>query len=140
LSVSILVLCLKKENVKSQKSQKVCLVLRQSVSEMFLWIDIFFPCQTTEIKNKKAKSVFLVLCLKIVLFVVLSFSEICPESSLCQFFFVFSCSQYVIHLQGQPYASSFPDTNIWYWLGKAFVDISSSFPFFWDNFYLQCLD
>jgi len=138
--VSILVLCLKKENVKSQKSQKVCLVLRQSVSEMFLWIVIFFfLVKPLKLKIKRPNQFFLVLCLKIVLFVVLSFSEICPESSLCQFFFVFSCSQYVIHLQGQPYASSFPDTNIWYWQGKAFVDISSSFPFFWDNFYPQYL-
>jgi hypothetical protein len=31
---------------------------------MFLWIDIFFPCQTTEIKNKKAKSVFFSLMSK----------------------------------------------------------------------------
>lgn len=30
-----------KKKVKSQKSKKVCLVRCQSVSEMFLWIDIF---------------------------------------------------------------------------------------------------
>ena len=108
--MSILVLCLKKENVKSQKSQKVCLVLRQSVSEMFLWIDIFFPCQTTEIKNKKAKSVFLVLCLKIVLFVVLSFSEICPESSLCQFFLflVVVSTLFIFRVNHMPPASLIP--------------------------------
>ena len=100
--MSILVLCLKKKLKckvsKVTKSLSRPLSVSQSV-KMFLWIDIFFR-QTTEIQ-KKAKSVFFSLVSKIVF---LSFSEICPESSLCQFFFVFSCSQYVIHLQGQPYA------------------------------------
>lgn len=109
--MSILVSCVYKKKVKSQKSKKVCLVRCQSVSEMFLWIDIFFLVKP--LKLKKAKSVFFsLMSIKLLSFssfclsVKFVLSQVCVKNWFC--LFVVVCELFIFRVNHMPPASLIP--------------------------------